>query len=542
MKNHFLWAGFAFIVLSGCSQPASNSQQTKAVTNKKPNVVLIVADDLGYTDLGAFGSEIHTPNLDALAYAGTRFTQFYTAPICSPTRAMLMTGADNHQVGLGSMAEALTPNQRGKVGYEGYLNERATFLPKVFADNGYNTMMTGKWHLGLEDSQSPHARGFEQTYVLLEGGASHFNDRGIDKPKATYRQNGELIDYPNGEYSSQVYADKMIEFMRNKQDSDKPFFAYLAFTAPHWPLQAPRESIEKYSGKYASGFDMLAQQRVNEAQQKGVILNATKPGERGHGLTDWASLSDDDKAISQRKMEVYAGMVDHMDSQLGKVIDYLKSTGEFDNTVIFFMSDNGAEKADLDYGTGKRFAEFANRCCDNSPAGIGSGDSYVFYGPSWARASVGIARDAKGAVYDGGIHAPAFMLVPNGMSHISHQFFTVKDVLPTLMDIAGVAVPTGAEVRVEGTSLFSGNTESQIMGWEFIPGKGLRQGDWKLVGPSVGPLAGQWQLFNLRTDPGERQDVKAKFPEVFSNMRALWDQYEQDKGLVFADLKRSGLH
>ena len=245
-----------------------------ASSKKKPNILLIVADDLGYSEIGAFGSEISTPNLDQLSRSGTRMTQFYASPFCSPTRAMLLSGADNHRVGLGGMAELLTPQQRTSEGYEGYFSDKAVPFPALLREAGYATFMAGKWHLGLKEEQSPARRGFDRSYAMLQGGAGHFDQTGIitfdaeKMPQALYRENGKSVQIPTeGFYSSAFYASKIISYIDENKASDKPFFGYLAFTAPHWPIQAPPEFIAKYEGKYDVGYEVIREQRLARLQQ-----------------------------------------------------------------------------------------------------------------------------------------------------------------------------------------------------------------------------------------------------------------------------------
>jgi len=546
MNNKTLYTGLIFaglLLIQGCSQQDASveSGQAEAVNQavsepKQPNVLLVVADDLGYTDLGSFGSEISTPNLDALAMDGTRLTQFYTAPTCSPTRSMLLTGVDNHLVGLGTMAEALAPNQVGKPGYEGYLNDRAAFLPKAFGDAGYRTMMAGKWHLGMDEAHSPSARGFDQTFVLLDGGAGHFTDLGIDKMHAEYRENGKSAVLPEDFYSSRFYTDKMISYIDGGRDSGKPFFAYLAYTAPHWPLQAPDDSIAEYEGQYAEGYDVLHAQRVDNAKALGVVSDKSTTIPRLPGQPAWDDLSAEDKKINEREMEIYAAMVDDLDDEFGRLISYLKETGQYDNTIIFFMSDNGAEGASLEREF-QRFVPHVEACCDNSYENLGKPDSYVVYGPDWARASVGPAKYYKGRTTEGGIKTPAFIHYPGmtGQGELSNRFVSVKDVMPTLMGLAGVAIPQGYELPVEGHSFLSEKEQPIDMGWELFGNKAYRIGNWKIV--SIVPNNdgdGQWHLYNLAEDPGEQNDLKELEPERFKELMQAWQTYEQKNGLVYA--------
>ena len=310
IKILFLF-GFLLFSMMGCS--GENEKQTAmSEGDKQPNILLIVVDDLGYTDLGAFGSEIATPNLDALANAGMMLTNYYVAPTCSPTRAMLLSGVDNHLAGMGTMHNEQSENQRNKPGYEGYLNFQVAALPNILKDNGYHTYMTGKWHLGYEEETSPTARGFERSYALLAGGAGHFSNMMsiLGSNKAPYREDGMLVDsLPENFYSTKFYTNKMIEYIDSNHSDNKPFFGYLAYSAPHWPLQAPIESIEKQAGNYDAGYEVLYQQRMGKLKALSLIDQGMPDSLNLPEDIPWNDLSDDEKKRSSKLMEIYAAMV-----------------------------------------------------------------------------------------------------------------------------------------------------------------------------------------------------------------------------------------
>ena len=334
----------------------SNAVGPASPASQRPNILLIVADDLGYSDLGAYGGEISTPNLDSLAREGIMFSQFYTSPMCSPTRAMLLTAMDSHRTGLGNLAERLADNQKGQPGYEGYLNSRVITLAEVLRDAGYRTYMTGKWHLGSpSEGADPSQRGFAKSFALLDAGAGYFNNMLplMGPGKAEYSENGKMLEsLPEDFYSTRFYAEKLIEYLEEDAGDNNPFFAYLAFTAPHFPLQAPAESIAKYRGAYDEGYDALHAQRLKRLQNMGLIATDIKPFPRSLTEQAWEDLPAQSQAAESRRMEIYAAMIDDLDNYVGKVIDYLKSRGKYDNTVIFFMSDNGAEGHLLKQGLG----------------------------------------------------------------------------------------------------------------------------------------------------------------------------------------------
>lgn len=313
--------------------------------SKQPNFLLVMADDMGWTDVGSFGSEIDTPNLDTLAQQGVKFTGFYTSVSCSPTRSMLLSGTDNHLAGLGNMGELLTPPQRGKPGYEGHLNNRVVSLAEVLQAGGYHTYMAGKWHLGHEPASFPHARGFERSLSLLNGGASYWSDMtGLAEVEefVKYVEDDKVLDKLPGEfYATRSFADSLIESIRENRGDGKPFFAYLAFTAPHDPMHVPEPWLSKYRGRYDDGYEVLKAKRAAAAKQKGLIPDSAAMPGRYHMLKAWNSLSKEQQALESRGMEVYAGMVDNMDYHFGRVVKFLKDIGEYENTIVIFLSDNG---------------------------------------------------------------------------------------------------------------------------------------------------------------------------------------------------------
>jgi arylsulfatase len=533
--------------------------------SRRPNILLIVADDLGYSDLGIYGSEIETPNLDSLARDGVRFTKFYASPMCSTTRAMLFTGIDHHQVGFGNLAERLSENQKGNPGYEGYLNFRAATLPEVLQDAGYRTYMTGKWHLGSRADSVPPRRGFDRSYVLVESGAGHFENMLplLGPGKAEYSEDGSSVDaLPAGFYSSRFYARQMLDYLESDSGSDKPFFAYVAFTAPHFPLQAPRESIAKYKGRYDSGYDVIHEQRIRRMQQMGILTEDTQAFPRLVSEPAWADLTAAERASQARIMEVYAAMIDDMDTYIGEIIDYLKAQGLYENTVIFFLSDNGAEGHYLHWGLDPLVA-WAESCCDESLSSMGSADSYLMLGPDWARISVAPLRMFKGFVSEGGIRVPAFVHYPARLTRgeMNRSFVTVKDVMPTILELAVVNHPGGRHegrniLPMQGKSMLAmleGKTntvhgDNFTMGWELFGKRSIRQGDWKILweadhvkwwNSEVNNIKrNTWQLYDLAADPAELSDLSATEPGRLDTMIEQWNRYASENGIIIPETQR----
>ncbi|HTE31114.1 MAG TPA: arylsulfatase, partial [Chryseolinea sp.] len=420
----------------------NNSTWAQSKQHNKPNILLIVADDLGYTDLGCYGGEIKTPNIDLLAKRGLQFTNFHTAPLCAPTRSMILSGNDNHVAGMGSMFPVTGTPREGKAGYEGHLTDRIVTVAQLLKDGGYQTFMTGKWHLGDEDPYIPYAKGFEKSFALLNGAANHFNNNQIfvNEPPQ-YRLDNHSALFPEGSFSTDVYTEKMITYIKNAE-KDKPFFAYLAYTAPHWPLQVPEDYIDKYKGKYDFGYDSLRVIRFNQQKTMGILpSNATLPP-RASSIKPWTNLSTEEKKIESRKMELYAAMVDNLDVHVGQLIQYLKESNQLDNTIIVFMSDNGAAAEDF-YNLPKGFGPFLREHYNNSYENMGKASSFVSYGPQWAQAGAAPFKLFKYYSTEGGIVAPLIISGKNveKKSGFQKTFINVMDLAPSFLEIAGIKYP-----------------------------------------------------------------------------------------------------
>ncbi|MFT4014113.1 MAG: arylsulfatase [Paracoccus sp. (in: a-proteobacteria)] len=526
-----------------------------------PNILLIVADDLGFSDIGAFGGEIDTPNLDRLALGGVRLTGFHTAPVCAPTRAMLLTGTDNHVAGVGYMGR-VPPELAGLPGYEGYLNGSVVALPEILRDAGYATLMAGKWHLGENDLSRPATRGFEKSFALLPGAANHYEydipDTVEKKPflmrksAQIYIENDEYIkELPEGFYSSDGYADKLITYLDELRDSGdaRPFFAYLPFTAPHWPLQAPEESVAKYAGRYDAGPEALRAVRLQALKDHGLIDAEVEAHPVVADTPPWDELTEGERRLSARAMEVYAGMVDRMDWNIGRVLDWLEAKGERENTVIIFLSDNGAEGALLEAKPvfGDNFMQVIADHFDNSLENVGRGNSFVWYGPRWAQAATAPSRLYKSYTTQGGIRTVAFINHPGitGRHGIAHDFVTAMDITPTVLDIAGVAHP-GEEYRGRKVREPFGRSwlpwlqaaeptvhgQDSVTGWEMWGRRAIRRGDWKAVFTQGQDGAFVWQLYDLSSDPGEVHDLAAEEPDRLSTLLDDYAAYAARAGVA----------
>lgn len=521
----------------------STKEPTKAEPGR-PNILLIVADDLGYSDIGVFGGEIATPNLDRLAAEGLAFSNFYVLPTCSPTRASLLTGNDNHVAGMGVMSEFIYPAISHLPGYSGHLNDQVAVLPEVLRGAGYHTYMTGKWHLGDEDQHSPFRRGFDKTFAMMHGGASHWADMRPLSPanEVYYRRNGERIyELPSDFYSTKDYTDTLIEFIESDLGSNKPFFAYLSFTAPHNPLHAPADYIKKYEGRYDEGWHALTASRLQSLKKIGLIPQHVTELPANPLVKQWDSLSEEQQRKSARDMEVYAAMVDYMDMSINRLFDFLRANDLYDNTLIVFMSDNGANgtpaAAYPGNADGKYLASF-----DNAMDNRGLEGSYVSMGAGWAQASSTPFRLYKSFTTEGGIKSPLIVRHPGNRAERmqwNHSFVHVTDITPTLLQAAGVAYPTrvnGKPIKLPvGRSILPVLIGEQAsiareggVGYELFEMKALFQGDFKLLRMPQPFGTGGWQLYNLQHDPGEIHDVADRHPAVKQSMIEDWQRYASD--------------
>lgn len=511
-----------------------------------PNILVIIADDFGgYSDIGYFGSEIRTPNLDALAKSSLSFNSFYVAPTCSPTRSMLFSGADNHLAGLGNMDELkyATPTLSKVPGYEGYLNFNVVTVADVLKDSGYRTYLSGKWHLGYTDDTSPAARGFDRSFALLDGAASHFDQAGIksDIPKARYREDGKVVDLPETfKYSSDFYTEKLIDYLEGDKRRTEPFFAVLAFSAPHWPLQAPEDEIRKYHGVYDAGWERIREKRIANMKRLGLLEDGQVSQRAEVGWRRWSDLTDAERSADAKRMEIYAAMVTRLDYNVGRVMNYLKAQGLDQNTYVFFMSDNGPEGNDPRSVRGVGgWADSAR--FDNTYTNMGKLGSFIYLNPEWAHVSSTPYRLFKGFPSEGGIRVP-LLVRPVGLGEESRGrtitgVFNVMDLTPTFKKIAGIdkwpthyrgrAVAALAGTPIESIFGSGAPTDAtqKIVAREFLGRKSLRRGDWKILWIESPKGKGRWELYDVKLDPAEKDDRAATHKDILEELIALWEDY-----------------
>ena len=533
IRPHIIMISLGLLV--GCQSPEESVPE-------RPNILLIVADDLGYTDIGAYGGEIATPNLDELARSGLTFSRFHTAPLCAVTRAMLLSGNDNHIAGMGS--QSLVTEE---FGYEGHLTARIVPVPALLKEAGYHTSMVGKWHLGLIPDQDPNRKGFEQSFALLEGAGNHYSSEGLFKelPISPYTENGQMTEWKEGDYSTDFYTDKLISYIDKYKEDANPFFAFAAYTTPHWPLQVDSSFWKKYEGKYDDGYEALRITRFNRQKELGLIpQNASIPALHPD-IIPYDSLSETEKRKEARKMELYAGMVDNMDMNIGRLINYLKETDQFENTLIVFFSDNGAAGNDFYYHP--YFSDFLQAHYTDAYDQMGTKESFISYGPQWAEAGAAPFKFFKGYTTEGGINTPLIVAGPGvkETNQVSHAFTTLMDLAPTFYDLAEVEYPDSLKGKpvypLKGESMISllaGDTENvhsddYVFAMEHRENVVLRKGKWKLVNITKPFDESNFSLYDLSTDIGEQTDVKDKFPKVYADLLLEWKKYQKESQIQF---------
>jgi arylsulfatase len=524
MKKIRVTALMIFAILAGFQQSYAQS--------KKPNIVLIVVDDMGYGDLGSYGSEIHTPNLDRLASQGLRLKEFYNNAICAPTRASILTGQDQHKAGIGYFDQNL-----GLPAYQGYLNKESLTLAEVLKQNGYSTLMSGKWHVGNDSTSWPNQRGFDHFFGIIGGAANYFNTgymplAGAKYPVIIEEDNKRWHKPDDSYYMTDEIGDHAVKFLDEQGKASKPFFLYLTFNAPHWPLQALPEDIAKYKGRYNIGWDSLRKERLARQVALGLRDPKQPVAVRDAEVPNWDNLTYDEQQLWKSKMEVYAAMVDRMDQNVGKVLDKLKALKKDDNTLIVFISDNGAPAEDVAHGK-------VHAARNIGP--VGTSGSFESQGKNWSFVSNSPLRSFKGALYEGGMSSPLIAWFPGKIkaNTIERGTAHLVDLAPTFYEVAGAKYPTvynGTKTNpLIGKSLtgvfFKGEelNRDQPLFWELWGNRAIREGKWKLV--SVFPV-NQWELYDIDADRGETNNLAAKYPDVVRKLSLEYLQWVNANNVV----------
>ncbi|MFD2101523.1 arylsulfatase [Flagellimonas iocasae] len=521
----------ATLAFVGCN----SKQEQKEQPNERPNIVLIMADDMGYSDLGCYGGEISTPNLDGLAQNGIKFTQFYNAARCCPTRASLMTGVYPSEAGIGHM----TGSNQGP-GYLGVLNDSVVTIPQVLSEVGYSTGMSGKWHAGTERESWPENRGFQNTYVIHNWIDSYFKvletceiyENGKIIIPATSNP-GEYEPQPNNKewYTTDVFTTKAIEHIDKALEEKKPFFEYVAYNAPHWPLEAHDDVIAKYKDKYSGGYEALRLEKYQKMKEMGLVSEDWDLPEQD--TPEWASLPDTVQQDLKFMRAIYAAQIDIMDKNIGRIVDHLKEKGALDNTLILFLSDNGcsAEPMGEDYGwkwgtnTSRNYEDWRKNSAREGAS----------QGRVWTVTSNTPFRKFKRFTHEGGISTPLIAHWPKGIVKsgiMDAEPGHLVDIMATCLDISGATYPetyNGKPILSKrGISLgdnFKGKDEQKhdVIFWEHEGHAAIRKGDWKLVtvDPSDETL---WELYNIVNDRTETHDLATQKPEMVAELKGLWEK------------------
>lgn len=514
--NRFL----AAVLLAAPVAVWSDSRDALVKAADRPNVIVILVDDMGWSDIGCYGGEIPTPHLDALAKNGLRFTQFYNTARCCPTRASVLTGLYPHQAGIGHMTQ---DKGESYPGYRGRLNDRCVTIAEVLRGAGYFTAMTGKWHVGQEHGQTPWTRGFDRSLNAAAGGF-YFPD----SPRTDLFLNGENVgrrrgSLPDDWYSSDLWTDFGLKFVDEARTAQKPFFWYLAHNAPHFPLQSPQEDIARFRGQFKAGWDKLRQQRYARQKELGLIAPEWPLSPRPEQVKAWESLTPQEQDRLDHIMAIYAAVMTRMDAAVGRLVEGLRQRGVLDNTVIMFLSDNGGN---------------AESGPDGRLEGQVAGDaqSTVFCGQSWATLMNTPFRRYKHFTHEGGISTPLIIHWPAGIpgrmnGTLCHQPGHLVDVMATCVDLAEAAYPLkfrGQSIQpMEGVSLrpaFGGNAleRQQPLFFEHEGNRAVRHGDWKAVANGPG---GPWELYNLKADRTELQDLAVQYPNKTQELASQWEAW-----------------
>lgn len=515
-------------LLAACSSSNKKHDESSSKGESKPNIIVIMVDDMGFSDIGCYGSEIPTPNIDRLAMNGLRYTQFYNTGRCCPTRASLLTGLYPHKTGMGWM----TASDLGHPGYTGDLNNNSLTIAQVLKPAGYSTYMAGKWHVTgdkyfkIEDSISRHnwplQRGFDRFFGGLSGGGSYFT------PDFLVSGNSLLEDTSADFFYTDAITDTAVKYIR-QHHTDDPFFMYVAHFAPHYPLHALQEDIEKRKGKYLLGWDSIRQYRLEKMQRIGIVDESLSLSKREEKVPAWTEIPDSEKEQWDLRMAIYSAQIIDVDDGIGKILDALEQKGQLDNTLIMFLSDNGA-------------------CAENpswQPEYMGTDSSFTAYNIHWANASNAPLREYKKWNHEGGIATPLIVHWPvMGIEKgsLTSQMGHVIDIMPTCLEAAGASYPENDSIYAfQGMSLISSFTKDTFdrgaVFFEHETNRGVRYGKWKLASEGIGepPWAGEWELYNLEEDRIEANNLAETYPEKVEEMAKMWEQWAQENNVYPLD-------
>lgn len=507
----------------------------------RPNIVVMLIDDAAFMDLGAYGGEARTPNIDALAGRGALFTRYYSSPLCSPSRAMLLTGMDNHLTGVSTIPEVLPKEHEGQPGYTMRLEPGVATLAERLKPLGYRTLMTGKWHLGSGQGDLPNAHGFDRSFALDASGADNWEDKSYMPfyADAPWFEDDVPAKLPDNFYSSEFIVDQMVTYL-GEGETQAPFFAYLAFMAVHIPVQAPPEFTANYAGVYDAGWDATRAARWQRARDRGYVPADAPLAPMPENFRPWASLTAGQQQLYAARMQANAGMLEAMDHHIGRLIAHLKSTGQYDNTVFVVTSDNGPEPTRGDTDPRLKFWMDMNGY-HMDLEGMGEKGSWAFIGPEWAMAAASPHDKFKFLGSEGGIRVP-FIMAGAGLGEgrrIDARAF-VADVAPTLLALAGGAPDLEGAEPMTGRSLvplLRGETDTvygpgDAIVIEVSGNAAVIKGDYKLTRNQLPHGDARWRLYDLSKDPGETTDLSASFPGIYDDLSAEYAAYGQRVGVL----------
>lgn len=522
------------LLFISCKSGESSKDEKEVTSRESPNIILIMSDDMGYSDIGSYGGEVHTPNLDHLAEDGLKFTQFYNTARCCPTRASLMTGLYPHQTGIGHMTNP--PNSKfhdmGLESYRGFLNKNNVTIAEVLKKSGYHTYMSGKWHLGMETKNLwPLQRGFDHFYGILAGASNYFKP---SSPRGITVDNEQIEITDRDYYTTDAFTDNAMKFIDQSQahQDGNPFFLYLAYTAPHWPLQAPKEDIDKYRDRYNDGWQKIREERYQRMEEMGLIYENCELSDQDS--VDWESLPKAKREEMSLRRAIYSAQIDRMDQNIGRLVNHLKEKGILNNTLLVFLNDNGACAEGGMLGGGK---------AENLETKTGY---FLSYGQAWANASNTPFRKYKHWLHEGGIATPLIIHWPdeikNGKGEIIPQYGFLPDIMSTFVDVSGAEYPTnynGHQIPpMEGESLLplikgnEGEIHTKPIFWEHEGNKAVRLGNEKLVMEWKGKGKNKWELYDLAKDRSEEHDLAGEYPEKVKEMSEMWEKWAKEKNVV----------
>lgn len=508
---------------------------------ERPNILVVLFDDVGFMDFGVYGSDTRTPTIDGLADNGLMLSRYYSSPFCGPSRAMLLTGMDNHQVGMGTLVETVTEEMQAFPGYSMVWQEDQATLASLLSEAGYQTYVTGKWGIGETGANLPDRFGFDRSFVMDATGGSNYDNShylpGYDS--VDWFEDGEPVELPEDFYSSRTLVDTMIEYI-DQGDDDRPFFGFLSLQAVHIPVQAPMSFIDGYNGVFDAGWDVMREQRLQRAIELGLVPETTTLSDAPEIHRAWDDLSPEEQAVAAREMQVNAGMMEAADHHIGRLLEHLESTGQLENTIVVVTSDNGAESAMTEFDgfmgavveTIKAVEGF-----DTSYENLGQPDSLTAIGPEWASVSSAPFSLYKFYGTEGGLRVP-FVIAGPGIADAGIQDAPVHvtDLVPTMLDAAGVQYDADAFYGRSALPLFTGESsetygDDEAFAIEVSGNAALYRGNWKITRVSRPLGDSMWRLFNLSVDPGETTDLSGEYPELFEDMLAEYRSYSEEVGV-----------